>query len=271
MLKKSLLLVISCLVITLSVKAQCKDTNTTFRGGEKVIYHAYYNWSFIWVNAGVVSFLVDDYTYNDTPSYFIRSYGRTYKSYDFLFKVRDSFKVYVDTLHLKPFEFDRKTHEGSTISHHHYKFNRKMNTIHTSISKDEGSYKDSVMTWPDCSFDVLSMVYKARNIDFNKYSPGDKIPINMILDGNTYNLYIRYKGKETIKNREGRRFRCLKFSPLLVEGSIFASGEDMTVWVTDDKNRIPIIVEAKILIGSVKAMFIKAKGLRHPMEAEITR
>ena len=93
----------------------------------------------------------------------------------------------------------------------------------------------------------------------------------MILDGKTYNLYIRYKGKEIIKNREGRRFRCLKFSPLLVEGTIFASGEDMTVWVTDDKNRIPIIVEAKILIGSVKAMFIKAKGLRHPMEAEITR
>ncbi len=271
MLKRLLLLAIICLSIMLSANAQCKEANNSFQGGEKVIYHAYYNWGFIWVNAGVVSFLVDDYNYNNTPSYFIRSYGRTYKAYDFLFKVRDSFEVYVDTLSLKPWEFDRKTHEGSTISHHHYKFNRAGNSIHTTISKDKSPYKDSILIWPECSYDLLSMVYRARNIDFKKYNPGDKIPINMILDGKTYDLYIRYKGKETIRNREGRRFKCVKFSPLLVEGTIFTSGEDMTVWVTDDKNRIPIIVEAKILIGSVKAMFVKAEGLKHPMEAEITR
>ncbi len=269
--KRLILLVTSWLVITLSASSQCKESNITFKGGEKVVYHAYYNWGFIWVNAGVVSFLVDDYNYNDTPSYFIRSYGRTYKSYDFLFKVRDSFEVYVDTLHLKPFEFDRITKEGSTVSHHHYKFDRTDRTMHTSISKDGSPYKDSILTWPECSFDLLSMVYKARNIDFNKYNPGDKIPINMILDGKTYNLYIRYRGKKTVKNREGRRFKCIEFSPLLVDGTIFTSGEDMTVWVTDDKNRIPIVVEAKILIGSVKAMFVKAEGLRHPMEAEVKR
>ncbi len=271
MLKRLLLLTFNWFVILLTVNGQCKEANSSFQGGEKVIYNAYYNWGFIWVNAGIVSFSVDDYNYEERPSYFIRSYGRTYKSYDFLFKVRDSFEVYVDTLNLKPFEFDRVTKEGSTISHHHYKFNRVERTIHTSISKDNEPYKDSVLTWPECSFDLLSMVYKARNIDFKKYSPGDKIPINMILDGKTYNLYIRYKGKKTVKNREGRRFKCIEFSPLLVEGTIFTSGEDMTVWVTDDKNRIPIIVEAKILIGSVKAMFVQAEGLRHPMDAEITR
>jgi len=115
------------------------------------------------------------------------------------------------------------------------------------------------------------MVYKARNIDFDNYLPGDRIPIRMIVDGKIYDLYVTYKGKETVKNREGRKFRCYVFSPLLVEGTIFTSGEGMTVWVTDDDNRIPIIVKAKILIGSVKAMFVSAKGLRHPSEAEITK
>lgn len=93
----------------------------------------------------------------------------------------------------------------------------------------------------------------------------------MLVDGEIHNLYIRYLGIETIKTREGRRFRCLKFKPLLVEGTIFKSGEDMTVWVTDDKNRLPIIVEAKVLIGSVKAIFADAEGLRHPIEAEILK
>ncbi len=98
---------------------------------------------------------------------------------------------------------------------------------------------------------------------------GTKIPIRMIVDGKVYDLYIRYLGKEIIETREDRKFRCLKFTPLVVPGTIFKSGEDMTVWVTDDLNRIPIIVEAKVLVGSIKAVFIDAKGLRNPVSAEI--
>jgi hypothetical protein len=271
MIKRGWIFFVLMLVWGQNAAPQCNDRNNAFQGGEKVVYHAYYNWGFIWVNAGVVTFAVDEKEYEGHPSYFIRSYGRTYSSYDFMFKVRDSFEVYVDTMHLRPFEFDRVTNEGSTVSHHHYKFDWDDRTIHTSISKDNKPYKNAVIPWPGCSFDMLSMVYKARNIDFKKYKPGEKIPINMILDGKTYNLYIRYKGKETIRNREGRKFRCLVFSPLLVEGTIFTSGEGMTVWVTDDENRIPIIVKAKILIGSVKAVFVGAEGLRSPMDAELTK
>jgi len=38
-----------------------------------------------------------------------------------------------------------------------------------------------------------------------------------------------------------------------VEGTIFRGGEDMLVWVSTDNRKIPIVVEAKILVGSVKA------------------
>lgn len=93
----------------------------------------------------------------------------------------------------------------------------------------------------------------------------------MIIDGELHNLYIRYLGIEIIKNRDGKWYRCLKFSPLLVKGTIFESGEGMTVWVTDDLNRLPIIVEAKILVGSVKAVFYEAKGLKYPMTAEVSK
>jgi len=259
------------MILNHPAESQCREENTAFQGGEEVVYNAYYNWGFIWVNAGIVTFSVEDTVYKNDPAYFLSAYGQTYKSYDFLYKVRDTFEVFVDTLSLRPFEFKRVTNEGSTHSHHNYVFDRKDSLIYTSISKDNKPYKDSLLIWKDCSFDLLSMVYKARNIDFDNYLPGDRIPIRMIVDGKIYDLYVTYKGKETVKNKEGRKFRCYVFSPLLVEGTIFTSGEGMTVWVTDDDNRIPIIVKAKILIGSVKAMFVSAKGLRHPMEAEITK
>jgi len=271
MVKKLLLPLATVFLVTLSATAQCNGRNSAFQSGEKISYNVYYNWGFIWINAGIVNFTVKEQTYKGHPSYFLKSYGRTYKAYDFLFKVRDTFEVYVDTMNLIPFEFYRASNEGSTHSHHRYIFDRQNSTIYTSVSKDRGPYKNSVLPWPPCTFDVLSMVYKARNIDYNSYDTEDKIPVRMIVDGKTYDLYIRYKGKETIKTRDGREFKCLKFSPFLVEGTIFSGGEKMTVWVTDDKNRIPVMVEAKILIGSVKAIFVKAEGLRNPMEADITR
>ncbi|TAJ14861.1 DUF3108 domain-containing protein [Marinilabiliaceae bacterium JC017] len=253
----------------ISLFGQCNDSNFSFQPGEKVSYHAYYNWHFIWVNAGNVTFSVDQTRYNQKPAYQMTAYGNTYKSYDLFFKVRDSFKVVVDTLHLEPFEFNRITNEGSYTAHHHYKFDQQTRSIQTAIKKEEAPYSYNTIPWEDCSFDLLTMIYKARNIDFDEYASGDKIPINMIVDGKAYDLFIRFMGRETIKNRDGRKFKCLKFSPLLVEGTIFKSGEGMTVWVTDDKARIPIVVEAKILIGSVKAVFVNAEGLRNPIEAEI--
>jgi len=249
--------------------AQCGDTNFSFKPGEVVNYHAYYNWGFIWINAGEVQFSVESDHVLDRPAYRMKAYGSTYKTYDRFFKVRDTFEVKVDTIHLEPFEFKRITYEGSYRANYMYHFNRQDRSISALIQKEEEPQKQIQIPWQSCSFDILTMVYKARNIDFSSYQTDDKIPINMVVDGKIHNLFIRYLGKEIIKNRDGRQFKCLKFSPLLVEGTIFKSGEDMTVWVTDDQNRIPIIVEAKILIGSVKAVFVDAKGLRHPITAEI--
>ena len=251
--------------------AQCYDDQVVFQPGEEVHYHAYYNWGFVWINAGKVTFAVDEEPWQDRPAWHLEAYGRTRKAYDAFFKVRDSFEVWVDPYTLQPFEYHRRTHEGSYRAHFHYLFDDDARQVKASISKREKPYRDTIFSWPECSFDLLSMVYQARNIDFSNYQIDEKIPINMIVDGEVHNLYIRYLGRETIKDRSGRRFRCLKFSPLLVEGTIFEEGEDMTVWVTDDRSRIPIIVEAKILVGSVKAVFKGAEGLKYPIEAEVIK
>ncbi len=253
------------------LRAQCGDENFSFGDGEVVTYNAYYNWHFIWINAGILNFSVAADTFQNRPAWFLSAYGCTFSGYDPFMKVRDTFEVYMDKELYKPLYFNRVTKEGSTEAHYKYSYDYDANKIFASIKRGkEGSFTDSVVTLKDCTNDLLSMIYKARNIDFTSYDEGAKIPIRMIVDGKIHDLYIRYLGKEIIETREDRKFRCLKFRPLLVPGTIFKSGEDMTVWVTDDLNRIPIIVEAKVLVGSVKAVFLDAKGLRNPVAAEIT-
>jgi hypothetical protein len=117
---------------------------------------------------------------------------------------------------------------------------------------------------------VLSSIYYARNIDFNKYKPGDKIPFSMFIDDKVYNLYIRYLGKETVKTRYGK-FKAIKFKPLLIQGTIFEGGEKMEVWVTDDQNKIPIRIESPITVGSVKVDMMGYSNLRFPLSSLISK
>ncbi len=43
----------------------------------------------------------------------------------------------------------------------------------------------------------------------------------------------------------------------------------MTVYVTDDKNRVPLLIETPILVGSIKARVNKMSGLMHPITSKI--
>ena len=109
-------------------------------------------------------------------------------------------------------------------------------------------------------------IYYLRNIDFNKYKPEDKIPFNLFLDNQVYNVYIKYLGKERVKTQYGT-FNAIKFKPLLLKGTLFEGGEKMTIWVTDDLNHIPVRIESSIIVGSIKADMMGFKNLRYPLSS----
>ena len=118
-----------------------------------------------------------------------------------------------------------------------------------------------------CTYDVLSIIYYARNINYDAYQVNDTIPVTVIMDNEVFNIYFRYKGKEKKKIKDFGTFDCIRFGVFLVEGDLFEEGEDMDVWVTDDKNKIPVLIESPILIGSVKARIVGIKGNRNPVTA----
>jgi hypothetical protein len=244
-------------------QGQCYRTNTTYQGGEEISYEVYYNWGFIWLNAGFVKFRVADTVYKGIESYFFDSFGSSHKSYDWLFKVRDYYKSYIDKDSLKPLYFHRKNYEGGFEVDNKYTFNWEENLVYSSTWNSKKNRTLDTVNIPDCTYDLLSLIYYTRNLDFSDLEIGEKVPVVSIIDNEIFYLYIRYLGKEKIKHRDGKTYSCFKFSALLVEGTIFKGGEDMFVWVTDDKNRVPVLVEAKILIGSVKAYLKSAKGLKH--------
>lgn len=264
--KKQILTLIAIALLGIGrLNAQCNLENINFNFGEKASYQVYYNWAFLWLSAGEVSFHVNKETIDDRTVYHFDSYGKSHKEYDWFFKVRDRFQSYVDSATFKPLYFHRNSYEGGYFVNNKYKYDHNKKLIYSFIESTKIPYYEDTLQMPECVFDVLSIIYYARNIDFNSYEFNDKIPITLVIDNEIYDLYIRYLGKEVVKTRGGKKFNCIKFRPLLVEGTIFNEGEHMNVWVTDDQNKVPVLVEAKILVGSIKAYLEAYEGTRYPV------
>jgi hypothetical protein len=266
---RNYILTITCLLFCLCNYGQCFDQNFAYKEGEILKYQAYYNWGFIWLNAGFVEFKVKQTSYLTRPVYYFDAYGSSHKSYDWIFKVRDHYESYLDKETLQPLWYSQINYEGGYEVNNRYWFDYEKKKLVANTQNSNRALMKDTLSLPACTFDLISVVYYCRNLDFSKLKKGDIVPIKSIIDNQFFDLYIRYLGKEKIKNKNDIEYNCIKFSALLVEGTIFKGGEDMYVWVTDDLNRIPILVQAKILIGSVKAYFESGEGIRNPMSAKV--
>jgi hypothetical protein len=250
-----------CILFRTNYAQECSVRNKSWKNGELINYHVYYTLAGIYVYGGDANFSVKLNSFNSNPAYYVRGEGKTNSFLDGIFKVRDKYESYIDTLSLQPYKFIRNIEEGDFKKHETVSFNHQSNVAVTK----SGTYKI-----PDCTQDVLSMIYYARNIDFAKYKPGAKIPFSMFIDDQVHNLYIRYIGKEVVKTRYGK-FKSIKFKPLLIEGTIFKGGEEMIVWVTDDMNKVPVRIESPISVGSVKVDMMGYTGLRYPLSSLVTK
>ena len=262
---KSITLIISFFLFGVSLPLKnggefCGLPNQAFQAGESITFKVYYTLAGVYIAAGEATFTVALEELGGKSVYHVTGAGKNYSFLDNFFKVRDKYESYIDTATLQPLKFIRNVSEGSYRKYENVSFNK---TAHTAIT-NSGVFKT-----PDCIQDVLSTMYYARNIDFDKMKPGDKIPFSMFLDNQVYDLYIRYVGKETIKTKYGK-FRAIKIKPLLIKGTIFEGGEKMTVWISDDANHIPVRVESPISVGSVKVDMMDFKNRRTPMNSLIS-
>ena len=259
--KLLLLLLLSLFAIRLTAGDDfCGIRNNSFSINENISYVVFYNALGIFVNAGSARFTTSLTKVSNKTAYHLVGTGTTNSKYDWIFKVRDRYESYIDTATLKPYKFVRSIEEGGFKKYENVTFNQNTNTAITN---------DGVFKVPNCVQDVLSSIYYARNIDFKKYKIGDKIPFSMFIDNEVFNMYIRYLGTETIKTRYGK-FNTYKFKPLLVKGTIFEGGEKMTVWVTQDQNKVPVRIESPITIGSVKVDLMGYQNLRYPLTSLIS-
>ncbi|MBL7765925.1 MAG: DUF3108 domain-containing protein [Chitinophagaceae bacterium] len=229
----------------------CGIRNTSSRSGERLTYKVYYTLAGVYVPAGEAIFSNQVEMLQKKPVYHVTGFGRTYSSYDWIYKVRDTYESYIDTTTLLPYQFIRTVNEGG-----------KHDIDRTTFAAGKAVSQTATIKTPDCIQDVLSAIYYARNIDFNQYPIGEKIPFNMYLDDEVFPVYIRYLGKEKLTTKYGQ-FKVIKFRPLLIEGTLFSGGEHMIVYVTDDQNKLPVFIDTPILVGRIRVYLYGYQQIRN--------
>jgi hypothetical protein len=252
--RKQSIIICFCLFL---LSTQSRAQQTAFKSGEKIFYTIFYNVIGLYVNAGNASFTTIKKKYNDNEVYHAVGEGASNSNYDWIFKVRDRYESIFHSTDITPLKFIRDINEGKHQKYQEVVFDPKANIART----DKGVFKV-----PDQVHDVISILYYARNIDYTRYEKGDKIPFNMFLGTKVYNMYIRYEGKETIKTKYGK-FKVLKLKPLLLQGRMFKGGEKMDIWITDDRNHVPVRIESPISVGKIKVDLMNYQNLKHPLSS----
>jgi hypothetical protein len=230
-----------------------KVKNESFKAGEKLTYKMHYGL----IDAGTATLEVKNTTkkINGRSLLHVVGKGKSINSFDWFFKVRDRYESYIDQDGLFPWIFVRRVYEGGYEINQDYTFYQHKKKV--NLGKTQVDAPANVQ-------DMLSAFYYARSMDYSNAKVGDVFEIPCMVDGETWPLKIKFKGKEVVKIRKGK-FNCLRFAPVLQEGRIWEDEGDLSVWITDDKNKIPLLGKTKIVVGSIKMELAGWEGLAAPI------
>ncbi len=227
--------------------------NEAFARGERIKYRVHYG--FVDAGEAVIEITQDNKQIAGRNTMHVVGKGYSKGAFDWFFKVRDQYESYIDEDAVVPWVFIRRVNEGG------YKItqNQVYNQYKGIVDSDGKSF-----TVPDGIQDMISAFYYARTLDFSNAKEGDMFNLTCFMDNEIFPLKIKYVGRENVELGIGT-FKCLKFRPVVQKGRIFKHEEDLNVWITDDKNKIPVRAQASILVGSIKMDLKEYSGLANPI------
>lgn len=260
---KTFLLLFLAIFLIQVAEAQVQELRSVgqdaFAPGEKLKYRVFYDsWLTSWITAGYGTMTISegDKEFYGRKTWKIKITGKSAGLFNLFYKVDDEFESHFDPVALIPWFFIRNTSEGNykvrdEVVFDHYK----------GVAK---SLKKTKPITPNVQ-DLVSSFYYVRTFNFDSAKVNDIYDQDFFLDDSLYNSRVVFLGRERVKTVLGT-FDCLKFKPEVAVGEIFQEPYPMILWVTDDQNRIPVLIKSAVYIGSVSIELIEYSGLRHPLE-----
>ena len=245
-----------------------------FQAGEKANFYIYYNLGPIWLHAGNVDFTVKERMEGNDALFDLKLAGKSTKSFDKFYCIRDTYSVTTRQEGLLPLYYREVKHEDSYFCDNRYVFDwketAKDSNVYFEFRKKDRVRLDTISVEPGV-LDLITTCYRIRSVDMSKVKKGQTIPFKLVMDSKIYDLSLKYCGEESIKLRNKKKYKALKFVPQLVTGGIFEDDNAMSIYVSNDDNHVPLYVEAKIKVGYVKVMLNDIQNAKYPMASLLSK
>ena len=237
--------------------------NDSFGRGETMHYKVHYG--LLTAAEATIELSDDIHKVNERPCYKATVTGRTTGSFDMFLKVRDTWRSYIDTTSILPQRFFRNIEENNyrkreTVDFDHYK-----NVVDVeSHKKDKSKVKRESFKVPDNVQDLVSGFYFLRTVDYNNRKVGEVINVKGFFDDEVFDMTVKYMGRQNVETKAGV-IRAIRLTPKMPKNKLFRGEDAISVYLSDDRNKIPVLFEAEMFVGSVKIDMFKYSGLRNKL------
>lgn len=227
--------------------------------GETISFRIHYGF----ITAGNATLSTTKTSYNGQPAFYVRGVGKTSGAAKAFFKVEDVYESYISAKR-EPLFYVRNVSEGSYTQHLQSTFNTNNNTL-VLVDKKHTDRPAKTVKVPNDVQDILSCFYYLRSVDNLKV--GTVLKMSVWIDDELFPFQLKVVGTEKISTKFGK-VNCLKIIPSVVSGRVFKDKEGVTMWVTNDQNRVPVLIKAELAVGSLKASIDRYTNVKYPIKFE---
>jgi hypothetical protein len=217
-------------------------SNRAFGVGERLEFSVGYGV----IKAGTAVMEIPEITRIDgRKCYHIVSTARSNKFFSVFFKVDDRVESFMDVYGLYSLRYDKHLREGKYTADISMIFDQANNLAIYNAGKDTFEVAAYVQ-------DVLSAFYFVRT---QELAVGRSLFVDNHTDKKNYPLEVKILRRERIKVEAGE-FDCLVVEPILQTPGIFEQKGSLTVWLTDDEKKMPVLMKSKVVIGSISTELV---------------
>ncbi|MEY8847611.1 DUF3108 domain-containing protein [Psychroserpens sp. XS_ASV72] len=253
-------------LVSLSLTMLASSQNTSIGNNEKLIFSASYNMSGLLTELAEVKMETSEVKTAKSTLLRLKCTATTYSKWDSFFKIRDLYESYVSPKYLTPYLYKRDISEGGYEKFMQYKFSHKSKTVESIKRKErsDGSIwevKKTLKLNPSTR-DLVTTIYHIRNLDIDKAKIGDSSTFKVLFDNEEFSINVKLLKIETITTKIGPK-ECYKLAISISNSDVLKGNNDNLLWLTADKNKIPVYAKFKIAVGSGELKIKSATGLKN--------
>ena len=242
-----------------------------FQAGEELMFDIHYKYGLVMLKAGSANYKVVESNYKNKSSFQSTLDFRTSSFFDKVFKMRDTLRS-ITTKELYPLYHIRVIHEGN----YHFSeemffndFNPRRTEVRIRKESDQMLKYDTVLTSNMMSYDLLNLVLVICAQDYSQPESIKSNTISVFIGKDRLNVTVRYEGQSVVEKSDTLKYKTYKIALDFSDSNFNESKSAIEIWMSDDKNRIPIKIRAKLRIGAAEVYLTSWKNLKYPFTSEI--